>query len=255
MGLEVEIFRYFEDNYGFLVHDSKTGATASIDAADENAIALILEKRDWVLSDIFITHHHWDHTDAIIPLKKKYGAKVTGPELERDKIKSLDILISGGDKIKLGESEFEIIKTAGHTLGHISYFEPSNKYLFCGDALFSLGCGRMFEGDANIMWEGLERIKKLPDETLIFCGHEYSAANAKFALFVEPDNEKLKIRQAEISKQLANNKFTIPTKLANEKEMNPFLRCDNKKIAEKMGVDKNKSVEVFAALRKAKDVF
>ncbi len=255
MTLKIEVFKCFEGNFGFLIHDEKTGKTISIDAGDENVIFKILKKNNWVLSDIFITHHEWDHTDGLPALKKATGAKIYAPLLERDKIITYDKLVKGGDIIPFGEFEFTVINTFGHTLGHVAYFEKNSKSLFCGDALFSLGCGRMREGTPEMMWEGLKRLNELPDETLVYCGHEYSKDNAKFARFIDPNNEKLKIRQKEIDEQLAKGEFTIPTSLGDEKIMNPFLRCEDEMIAKKMGLENKDAIAVFASLRKAKDVF
>jgi len=255
MSLLIDIFLFNEDNFGFLLHDEKTGLTAAIDAGDDIATKAALKRRGWQLDEIFITHHDWDHTDGLLALKKEFGAKVTGPKAEKDKINGLDVLVSGGDIINFGSLNFQVIKTAGHTLGHISYFEPRGQHLFCGDALFSLGCGRMIEGNPKMMWQGLERIKQLPSDTLIYCGHEYSKSNAIFARHIDPNNEKLQARQKEIDTQLANSEFTIPTTLGAEKTSNPFLRCDEKIIAAKMGLSENEPIEVFAALRRSKDIF
>jgi len=255
MSLLIDIFLFNEDNFGFLLHDEKIGLTAAIDAGDDIATKAALKRRGWQLDEIFITHHDWDHTDGLLALKEEFGAKVTGPKAEKDKIQGLDIFVSGDDIINFGSLNFQVIETAGHTLGHISYFEPKGKHLFCGDALFSLGCGRMVEGNPKMMWEGLERIKQLPKDTLIYCGHEYSKSNAIFAHHIDPENEQLKMRQKQINAQLANGEFTIPAVLGEEKACNPFLRCNNKIIATKMGLSENEPIEVFAALRRAKDSF
>lgn len=255
MALVVDIFECLSDNYGYLLHDPATGATAAIDAPQEGPIREALARTGWTLTDIFITHHHHDHTDAILPLKMDFEAKVTGPRAEQGRIEGLDHLVGGGDTIKLGDADIQIFNTPGHTLGHIVYFDPEGKKLFSADALFSLGCGRMFEGTPGPMWAGLAALRELPDETLVYCGHEYSAANARFALSIDPLNTLLKARSDEIAHQRANGNFTVPAKLGEEKITNPFLRADEPAMAKLLNMEGAPPEEVFAAIRKAKDNF
>lgn len=255
MALIIDIFQILSDNYGYLVHDEDTGATASIDAGEAEGILKAAERRGWTISDIFITHHHADHTDGIAEIKAKTGAKVTGPAGEADKISGLDRTVSEGDTVSLGQSTFDVIAAPGHTLGHICFHDREGGHVFTADALFSLGCGRMFEGTPGPMWAGLAKLRDLPDETLIYCGHEYTSANAKFALSVDPDNAALQARAKEISEQLANGEFTIPVTLGAEKAQNPFLRADDPGMARQMGLEGADPAEVFAAIRKAKDNF
>ena len=255
MPLDIALFPALSDNFGYLVRDTASGRVAAIDAPEEAPILAELEKRGWTLTDILITHHHPDHTDAIAPLKERFGAHVIGPRDEASKISGLDTLVSGGDTVTLGETVFEVIDVPGHTLGHIAFFSPSDKVLFSADALFSLGVGRMFEGDAQGMWQGLERLKTLPGETKIYCGHEYTLSNAKFALSVDPDNEALKARAEEIQRQIEAGQPTIPATLSDELAANPFLRADSSDMAEAMNLSGAPAWQVFGALRKAKDNF
>lgn len=255
MPVQIEVFPARDDNFGYLVHDTGTGRTASIDAPDEKAIRQALDKTGWTLTDIFITHHHQDHVEALRPLKADSGITVTGPKSEADKIKGLDILVSGGDVVMLGDTKFKIYDTPGHTLGHIVYHDRINKNLFSADALFSLGCGRMFEGEPGPMWEGLKTLRKLDDATLIYCGHEYSKANAAFAQSIDPENPELRDRAAEIELQLAGGQATIPARLGQEKQINPFLRADDPAMARLMGMEGASAADVFAAIRKGKDNF
>jgi len=243
------------DNYAVLIHCPLTGKTAAIDAASETAYDGVLAETGWRIDMILITHHHGDHTDGIGALKQRFGAEVIGPEGERDKIVGLDRTVGGGERIALGAQNLEIIDTPGHTLGHIAYFDPAGKNLFSADALFSLGCGRMFEGTPGPMWAGLEKLRDLPDETEVYCGHEYSAANAKFALSVDPDNPALVARAAEIARLRADNKPTVPFNLGIDKAANPFLRADDPALAARMGLAGANPGDVFGAIRKAKDNF
>ncbi len=255
MTVSIEVFEFHQDNLGFLLHDNQTGATAAIDAGHEDKIREVLQKRGWQLSHILITHHDWDHTDGILPLKKQFNVKVFGPKQQAYKIEGLDELLEGGDVVNVGNIKLQVIETSGHTKGHISFFDPNNHKLFCGDALFSLGCGRMRESGAKTMWEGLDRLRQLPDRTDVYCGHEYSADNARFALGIDPKNLALQKRSEEITTLRAANQPTIPFNLGEDKKANPFLRADNKMLAAKMGLNTSDPAEVFAAIRKAKDRF
>ncbi len=253
--LEIAVFPALNDNFGYLVRDTGSGRVAAIDAPEEGAILAELEKRGWTLTDILITHHHSDHTDAIAPLKRRFDAHVIGPRAEAGKIAGLDTLVGGGDTVTLGETVFEVFDVPGHTLGHIAFFSSADKTLFSADALFSLGVGRMFEGDAESMWAGLERLKALPGETKIYCGHEYTLSNAKFALSVDPDNAALKTRADEARRQIDAGEPTIPARLSEELAANPFLRADTPDLAQAMNLAGAPAWQVFGALRKAKDNF
>lgn len=256
MGLIVDVFAARSDNFGYLVHDTATGRTAAIDAPETAAIKTALEYRGWTLTDIFITHHHIDHVEAIADLKAEFGVRVVGPRAEADKIEGLDELVSGGDRVTLGETSFEVYDAPGHTLGHIVFHDKTGKHLFTADALFSLGVGRMFEGKPGPMWEGLEELRALPDDTLVYPGHEYTASNAAFAMSVDPKNPALNIRAAEVKRMVEAGKYTIPVTLGMEKASNPFLRADQPALAKAMGLAADaEPAKVFGALRKAKDEF
>jgi hydroxyacylglutathione hydrolase len=252
----IDIFPARTDNYGYLVHDVATGKTAAIDAPDAKAIKEAAARRGWTLSQVFITHHHTDHVEGIPVLKRDLGVTVTGPAAEQSKILGLDVLVQPGDTVSLGDSAFLVIETPGHTAGHIVYFETAGRHLFSADALFSLGVGRMFEGQPGPMWEGLERLKALPDDTLVYCGHEYTEANAAFALSVDPKNAALNIRAAEVKRARAEGRYTIPVSLGLEKAANPFLRADQPALAKAVGLPAGADpAAVFGRLRKAKDEF
>jgi hydroxyacylglutathione hydrolase len=255
MALIVDVFQPFSDNYCYLVHDEATGATASIDAGEATPIMRRVKQHGWTLSDIFITHHHGDHTAGAAALVAEFGSKLTGPADEADKIGALDNKVKGGDVIALGDSRLQIIAVPGHTLGHIAYYDPDGRHLFSGDSLFSLGCGRMFEGEPKSMWAGLLALRALPDDVGLYCGHEYTLANAKFALSIDPDNAALQARAAEAEVLLSKGKLTIPAQLGVEKKANPFLRADDPALANKIGLGGAEPYEVFAAIRKAKDGF
>lgn len=255
MALIVDVFPARSDNYGYLLHDEATGRTAALDAPEAAAIRAALTRRGWTLTDIFITHHHIDHVEAIPELKVAFGARVVGPRGEADKIEGLDELVGEGDTVSLGETRFDILEAPGHTLGHIVYHDAAGKHLFSADALFSLGVGRMFEGTPGPMWEGVKRLRALPDDTLVYCGHEYTQSNAKFALSIDPDNAALQARAAEVEALRAEGKPTIPFRLGADKKANPFLRADAPELARHYGIDPSDVAAVFAAIRKGKDVF
>jgi hydroxyacylglutathione hydrolase len=256
VALLIDVFMCRTDNYGYLVHDIESRRTAAIDAPDAKAIKVALETRGWALTDIFLTHHHTDHVEGVPALKREFGVTVTGPRAEAEKILGLDVLVSSSSTVALGRTSFLVIETPGHTLGHVVYFEPAGGHLFSGDALFSLGVGRMFEGKPGPMWAGLQELRDLPDDTLVYCGHEYTLDNARFAQHVDPRNTALNIRAAEVKRMREQQRFTIPVSLGMEKRTNPFLRADRPEMAKAMGLaEGTKASEVFAALRSAKDGF
>ena len=232
-------FPCLSDNYGVLVHDPDSGDTASIDAPDANAVETALQENGWALTHILVTHHHWDHTQGIAELKSKYNCRVIGPEVEASKIDMLDETKNDGDQFTFGGETVNVISTPGHTIGMINFHFPESGTVFTGDTLFALGCGRIFEGDANMMWESLSKLAKLPPETVVYCGHEYTQANATFCLTMEPDNQALIERSEEITALRAQGKPTLPTSIGLELETNPFLRAGN--------------AENFAKIRTAKD--
>ena len=252
----VEVFICRADNYGYLVHDVETRKTAAIDAPDAGAIKAALNNRGWTLTDVLITHHHRDHVEGLPVLKSDFDITVTGPRLEAEKILGLDTMVAPGDVVSVGATTFFVMATPGHTNGHISYHNAADRHVFTGDALFSMGCGRMFEGKPGPMWEGLKLLRSLPDDTLVYCGHEYSLDNARFAQSVDPRNAALNIRAAEVKRMRGAGKFTIPVSMGMEKATNPFLRADQPVLAKAMGLDADVDPSsVFAALRARKDSF
>lgn len=256
MAVLIETFLCRTDNYGYLVHDLDSRRTAAIDAPDAAAVKAALQRRGWTLTDILVTHHHRDHVEGIPVLKSETRARVVGPRAEAEKIMGLDITVEPGGTVELGATSFAVIFTPGHTLGHISYHNADSGHVFTGDALFSLGCGRMFEGKPGPMWEGLKRLRELPDDTLVYCGHEYTLDNARFSLSIDPRNAALNIRAAEVKRMREEGRFTIPVSLGMEKATNPFLRADQPALAKAMGLAPDADpVTVFAAIRRAKDGF
>lgn len=256
MAVLIDMFTCRGDNFGYLVHDVDSRRTAAIDAPDAKAVKAALDRTGWTLTDILITHHHTDHVEGVPALKREFEVTVTGPRAEAEKILGLDVLVSSSDTLSVGETDFLVIATPGHTLGHIVYYEPAGGHLFAGDALFSLGCGRMFEGKPGPMWDGLMELRDLPDETLLYCGHEYTLENARFAKSVDPRNPALSIRAAEVKRQTEMGRPTIPVTLGMEKRTNPFLRADRPELARAMKLPEDaRPADVFAALRAAKDTF
>lgn len=253
MAAIIHQFAVGSDNLGVLVHDSETGATASIDAGEEAPILAALGHKGWTLSDILVTHHHSDHIAALSALKARTSARVIAPKADRHRIPDIDIAVAEGDGFSIGAIDFVTLETPGHTLGHVSYYSARAKVLFAGDTLFSLGCGRLFEGSAEQMWASLSRLAALPDDTKLYCGHEYTLSNAKFALKFDPDNQDLRARFAEVEALRAKGAFTIPSTIAREKATNPFLRAGEPALAASTGLVGHKAVDVFAALREAKN--
>ena len=252
--LEIDQFPIRGDNYAVLLHDAEAGVTASIDAGDARAILAELAKKGWTLTHIFTTHHHGDHTEGNRVLKAQTGCSIIGPRAEAARIPGIDVELGDGDSYRFGNFTFQILETGGHTAGHISYYQPDQKLVFVGDTMFVLGCGRLFEGDAKTMWASLSKLKALPGETLVYCGHEYSQANAAFALTIEPENEALQARAREIDGLRAAGKATVPTTIARELATNPFLRPDSSAIRKRLGLQEAADWQVFGEIRKRKDM-
>ncbi len=255
MPAEIRLFRCRSDNYGVLLHDSASGATASIDAPEAAPIEAALKATGWKLTDILVTHHHADHTDGILALKDKYKCRVVAPAGESTRIPAVDQTVREGDTVKVGTLSANVIETPGHTFGHIAYWFHADALAFVGDTLFSIGCGRVIEGTAEMMWRSLTKLRDLPDDTKIFCGHEYSAANIKFARTIEPDNQALLAREAEAMQQIAKGEPTIPTTIGEEKRANPFLRADLPEVAALVGMAGQPAAQVFAEIRARKNRF
>ncbi|WP_019013592.1 hydroxyacylglutathione hydrolase [Elioraea tepidiphila] len=239
--LEIVPVPALSDNYVWLLRDEATGTVAVVDPGEDGPVEAALAARGWEPALILLTHHHGDHVGGVAALKAAHGAAVIGAAADAHRLPALDRAVSPGDTVAVGESEAVVIDTPGHTRGHIAYHFPEAGVLACGDTLFSLGCGRMFEGSAEEFFAALTRLAALPDDTLVLCGHEYTQSNARFALTVEPDNAALRARAAEVEAQRAAGRPTVPVTLGAEKAANPFLHA--------------RDAAAFAALRAAKDSF
>ena len=253
MAAQIHLFPCLQDNFGVLLHDSERGATAAIDAPEAAAVEAALKATGWRLSDILVTHHHADHTGGIAELKQKYSCRVVAPLGEAARIPMVDATVRENDKVKVGSLEARVFETPGHTAGHISYFFPADKVAFVGDTLFSIGCGRVIEGTPEMMWQSLLKLRGLPDDTRIYCGHEYTKANIRFAKTIEPGNAALNAREAEVDKLLAAHKPTIPSTIGDEKAANPFLRADVPEVAKVLGLADSPAWKVFAEIRERKN--
>ncbi len=253
MAAEIRLFPCLTDNFGYLIHDPATKATASIDAPEAGPIAKALEREGWTLTDILVTHHHGDHVGGVAELKQKYNCRVVAPHDKSAKIANADARVKEGDIVKVGDLTARALETPGHTLDHVSYVFDSEKALFAADTLFSIGCGRVFEGTYPMMWDSLLKLRALPGDFKLYCGHEYTAANIKFALTVEPNNAALQARAAEVAQLRADNKPTIPVTLADEKNANVFLRADEPSVAASVRMKDRTAAEVFAELRERKN--
>jgi hydroxyacylglutathione hydrolase len=253
MAAEIRTFACLNDNLGYLIHDVETKATASIDAPEAVPILAALEREGWQLTDILITHHHGDHVGGVAELKQKYNCRVVAPHDKTTKIANVDLRVANADVVKIGKLLARVVETPGHTLDHISYVFDTEKAVFAADTLFSIGCGRVFEGTYPMMWDSLLKLRALPDDFKLYCGHEYTASNVKFALTIEPDNAALQARAAEVTKLRAENKPTIPTLLGDEKRANVFLRADEPAVAARLHMKGADAAAVFGELRERKN--
>jgi hydroxyacylglutathione hydrolase len=255
MPAEVRLFRCLSDNFGVLLHDSETGATASIDAPEAGPIETALKQTGWRLTDLLVTHHHADHTQGIQALKDRHKCRVVAPAGEAAKVPAVDETVREGDTVKVGNLSANVIETPGHTLGHIAYWFHKDQLAFVGDTLFSIGCGRVIEGTPQQMWTSLKKLRDLPDDTQVYCGHEYTLANIKFALSIDKDNPVLNAREAQARKQIEEGEPTIPVSIGDEKLANPFLRADVPDLAVDIGMAGKPAADVFAEIRARKNKF
>ncbi len=255
MPLEIVTIPCLSDNYAFLAHDAASGQTALIDAPEPGPILTALDARNWKLSHVLLTHHHWDHVDGLAGILEHHPAKVVGAAADAHRLPPLDLQVREGDTFEIGGEPVHVLDVSGHTIGHIAFYMPESTAVFTADSLMALGCGRLFEGTPAQMWASLGKLAALPDETVVCSGHEYTQSNAKFAITVDPDNAALQQRTQDIDSARAAGDPTVPSTLALEKATNPFLRATDPGIKTQLGMENADPVSVFAEIRARKDRF
>ncbi|WP_312798645.1 hydroxyacylglutathione hydrolase [Tianweitania sp.] len=255
MPLSIEQFICRSDNYGVLVHDPDSEQTLIIDAPEEKPIVAAIERTGWKPTMLLITHHHADHVAGNLGLKQRYGMPIYGPAAERDNVPGIDETYDDGHTLSFGAYTIHVVSTPGHTAGHVSLFFPEAKLAFTGDTLFAMGCGRLLECQPPVMFESLKKIAEWPRDTVVYCGHEYTEANARFALSVDPENEVLQRRAKEVERLRASREMTLPTTIGDELDTNPFLRWADPSIRKVLGMEEATDSGVFAELRRRKDEF
>lgn len=255
MPLELVTLPCLADNYAYLLHNAETGQTALVDAPEAAPIQAALAERGWGLDLIILTHHHPDHIDGVEPLRAAFGAKVVGAAADAHRLPKLDLAVKEGDLIDVLGTKAHVIDVSGHTIGHIAFHLPEIGAVFTADCLMALGCGRLFEGTPEQMWQSLLKLRALPPETLVCSGHEYTASNARFALTIEPHNAALQARAADIAAKRARDEATVPSLLSEEIATNPFLRADLAEVKAAVGMADAADAAVFAEIRGRKDRF
>jgi hydroxyacylglutathione hydrolase len=253
--LHIHMFPCLDDNYGFLIHDEASGLTATIDTPDADAIMAQAKSKGWIVNEIWNTHWHPDHAGGNAAIEKAMGAISLAPQEVPDRIVPVTRVVTPGETVRLGESVARVLDVGGHTLGHIAYVFDADKVAFVGDALFALGCGRLFEGTASQAWDSLSRLMALPDDTTIYCAHEYTQSNARFCATIEQDNVALKDRIADIDAKRAAGIATVPTTIGLERATNPFVRADTAQVRAAVNMPTAPANEVFGEVRKRKDNF
>ncbi len=253
--LTIHMFPCLADNYGYLLHDAESNTTAAVDTPDAEEIAAQLETKGWRLTHILNTHHHADHAGGNLELKRRTGCTIVGPRADAARIPGIDVAVGEGDVVALGKHRARVFDTPGHTRGHIVYWFAEARAAFVGDTLFALGCGRLFEGTPSQMWSSLQKVMSWPDDTRIYCAHEYTQSNARFALTVEPQNPVLQARAARVAQLRAQGIATVPSTLGEERATNPFLRAQSRDLRATIDLAAAPDVEVFAKTRALKDAF
>jgi hydroxyacylglutathione hydrolase len=253
--LEIITLPALTDNYIYILHDTGTGKTAAVDPAVAEPVLTLLEEKGWTLDYIYNTHHHLDHVGGNLTLKRHTNCQIVGAKADAHRIPGIDLPVDDGDTLTLGEQTLEIIATPGHTSGHIVYYFADEHALFCGDTLFSLGCGRLFEGTAEQLWQSLQRLKQLPENTRVYCAHEYTLANARFALSVEPDNPALQQRIEETKHLREQQQPSLPSTIGLERVTNPFFREHSLAIQANLDAMNHSALSIFTQLRALKDQF
>lgn len=253
--LNIHLVPCLNDNYAYLVHDTGLNAVAVVDPSEAAPVFAALQKHGLKLTHILNTHHHFDHTGGNLELKEKTGAKIVGPKADADRIPGIDVGLGEGETLKLGSATAKVFDIPAHTRGHIAFWFEADKAVFTGDTMFAMGCGRLFEGTPQQMWTSLSKLAALPKDTRVYCGHEYTQSNGRFALTLEPGNQALKSRMAEVDRLRAQGLPTIPSTIGLELETNPFLRPASAELQKSVGVGSSDLVAVFAETRRRKDNF
>ncbi len=253
--LEVHQIPVLDDNYVYLAHCPETDATAVVDPAVTGPVLEAADSLGWTITHILNTHHHGDHTGGNLRIKSLTDCVIVGPRADRDRIPGIDVEVDEGDEYWLGNAKARVFFVPGHTRGHIAYWFADSEALFCGDTLFAMGCGRLFEGTPAQMWSSLQKFMALPDETRVYCAHEYTQTNGRFALSVEPENEHLVERMARVDSLRAQGISTIPSTIREERATNPFLRPDSPLLRKTIGFEDADTLAVFAETRARKDRF
>ena len=253
--LAIELVGCLRDNYAYLIYDSVARLCAVVDPSEPVPVKRELARKGWTLTHILNTHHHFDHTGGNVPLKEEFGAQIVGPAKDRARIPGIDVGVDEQTGWRFGSRNVKVLEIPAHTRAHIAFVFEEDKAVFTGDTLFSMGCGRLFEGTPEMMWSSLSKLMRLEDSTRVYCGHEYTLNNGRFAMTLEPDNEDLLARMRNVGELRAKNSPTIPSTIGVEKKTNPFLRPDSPSIRRSLGMDADSDIGVFAEMRRRKDMF